>query len=495
MNASTLTGARRERRLAPEARGALVVGSFPALRRDPIAFYLEIWRRHGDVVTYWLGPWRNTLIVRPEHVKHVLQDNHTGYAESWFYDKLVPLVGRGLLTSEGELWKRQRRLVQPAFQRERLARFAGTMVACAAAMLDRWEARAARAEPFDVAEQSTQLALEIAGRALLSIDLSDAAGEIGQALTVAFRHLAHKWSVLVDLPEWVPTPRNVRFRRALRAIERQIARVLAAERAGARGEAGDLLCILLRAHGEGGEDAMSDAQLRDELLRMLIAGHETTANALAWTFYLLSKHPDARRRLEEEVETVLGGRPPAFEDLPRLEYATRVFEESMRLFPPAWGFSREAVAADEIGGYEIPAGTTVTLSPYLTHRHPEFWENPEGFDPDRFAPAAVAARPRFAYFPFGGGPRQCIGNAFATMEATIVLSMVAQRFRLDLVPGHPVEHEALATLRPRRGIFVWARRRERGGGRGAASSAAAAPGGEDPGALGRAGERGSGAAA
>jgi cytochrome P450 len=256
---------------------------------------------------------------------------------------------------------------------------------------------------------------------------------------------------LLPLFERLPTRRNRQFRAALGRGDALI-RAQIDERRKSDARPNDLLTMLIEARDEESGEGMTDQQLRDEVITIFSAGHETTANALTWTWYLLSKHPAVRRRLEGELDQVLGGRVPAVEDLARLEYATGVVKEAMRLYPPAWIISRRAIAADRLGGYDIPEGSIVLLSPWVTHRHPRFWENPEGFEPERFEPARAAALPRYAYFPFGGGPRLCIGNNFAMMEAVLLLATMARRYRLDLDPGHLVDLDPLITLRPRTGV-------------------------------------------
>ncbi len=252
-------------------------------------------------------------------------------------------------------------------------------------------------------------------------------------------------------PLWIPTPRNLAFKRARAELDRVVYDIIASRRR-RHAPKGDLLDMLLAAREQGSGEGMTDRQLRDEVMTLLLAGHETTATTLTWTWYLLSKHPGAARKLRAELDVVLGGRLPGVGDLPALEYTQRVVRESMRLYPPVWVISRTAIEEDEIGGYTIPAGSILLLSQYAMHRHPDFWENPEGFDPDRFSPERSEGRHRYAYFPFGGGPRLCIGANLAMLETELILAILAQRYRLELLPGHPVEPEPLITLRPRYGM-------------------------------------------
>lgn len=382
-------------------------------------------------------------------MKHVLVDNSANYdKQTRGYDVLRQFLGNGLLTSSGDFWRRQRRIAQPAFHRKRIAGFADIMVSDTLDMLRRWDDVAALGNSVDLAHEMMSLTLRIVGKTMLSTDVHDSADAVGNAVTVL-----NEWAdAAIDslLPIGFPTPATLRARDASRRLDRVIGDIVARRRAGEQAE--DLLAMLMEAKDAETGESMTDKQLRDEVMTMFLAGHETTANALAWTFYLLSTHPDIERRVRAELDAALGGTPPSLADLPRLPYLLQVIKEAMRLYPPAWMIDRNAVADDEIGGYRIRRGTLVLISPYVTHRHPGMWPNPEGFDPERFTPEAEESRPRYAYFPFGGGPRQCIGNSFAMMEAQLIVATVLQRFKPWLVPGHPVAPQTLITLRPRWGL-------------------------------------------
>ncbi len=445
-----------ERRIAeiPGPRGNLLWGSLGEARYHPLTFYPEARSRYGDVVRFRsIGRFHWILLAHPADIEHVLRVNHQNYVKGLFSHVLKLLLGEGLLTSEGSFWLRQRRLAQPAFHRKRLAALGTITTRAAEAMLRSWELYARKAQPFDVNGEMMPLTLRIVGEALFSADVSGDADTVREALTVALEHVDYRSYSLFALPERVPTPRNRRFIRARRLLDEVVLKLIE-ERRRSGEDAGDLLSMLLLARDEETGESMSDAQLRDEVMTILLAGHETTANALSWAWYLLAQNPEAEQKLHAELADVLGGRTPSLDDLPRLPYTRMVIDETLRLYPPAWGIARQPIADDEIRGYRLPAGVPVFLSQYVTHRHPDFWEQPDLFDPDRWRPERSAGRPSFAYFPFGGGPRLCIGNNFALMEAQLVLATVAQRFRLRVARNFPVALRPLVTLRPLNGIWM-----------------------------------------
>jgi cytochrome P450 len=411
-------------------------------------------RRYGEISRYRLLSQSVYLLSHPDYIKHVLQDNHRNYGKQTFaYRALRLILGNGLLTSEGDFWLRQRRLAQPAFHRQRIEGFGSIMTRATLTMLERWETYAKQQQTFDVSQEMGRLTLRVAGETLFNIDLSDEADEVGQALSIGLEQIDDRLHRLVALPLFLPTPQNRRFLTALRTLDTVVSEMIA-ERRRAQEDRGDLLSMFMLVQDEETGERMNDRQLLDEVKTILLAGHETTANALTWTWYLLAQHPEIEAQLAAELTQVLGGRVPTMADLPRLAYTQRVIQESIRLFPPAWIFLRHAIHNDEIGGYTIPSGQVVGISPYVMHRHPGFWEDPERFDPQRFTPERVATRHRFAYIPFAAGPRQCIGNLFAMTEAQLVLATVAQRYRPRLVPGHAVEMQTAITLRPRHGMHV-----------------------------------------
>ena len=433
----------------PVLKGYPLVGALPGFRRDALATLLNATREHGDAVRIDLGPQRFTLLSHPDHVRHVLQHNPGNYAKG--YDKLRALLGNGLVLNEGESWLRQRRLMQPAFHRRRIARFAEVVTAETEEMLGRWDARSPGGQSLDVAREMTRLAQGIIVKTMFGSDVGPEGDEIAKAFDVALSGINLRFL----LPLWfgrLPVPANRRFERALATLDSTVHRIVQERRREARDGTDDLLSMLMEARDEESGEAMSDRQLRDEVMTVYLAGHETTAMALSWLWYLLSKNPESARKVREEVADVAGHGALGVEHLPRLSYTRMVVDETLRLYPSAWLLSRKAIEDDRIGPYLIPAGTTLFLSPFVTHRRPDLWENPEGFDPERFAPGRDDGGPRYAYFPFGGGPRLCIGNNFALMEATLIVASVARRYRLDLVPGREVKVRERGSLVPHPGM-------------------------------------------
>ena len=397
------------------------------------------------------------LVTDPAGIRHVLQDNARNYHKSPVYARLRDTLGNGLLTSEDASWLRQRRLAQPAFHRQRLQAMTDAMVACTEQMLDRWDAIATAGTEIDVVEEMMGLTQAIIVRTMFSTDLGGAAEVVNRTWPIINRRIGETfWSTKLETS--LPFAANRRFWRAVRELDAVVYRIIADRRRTRRDEA-DLLSMFLSARDEDTGEGMSDRQLRDEVMTMLLAGHETTSLALSWTYHLLSRHPEAGRSVADEVDRVIGGGRPSFAHLDRLAQIRRVLDESLRLYPPAWGFSRQALADDEIGGYRVAKGSIVFLIPYVLHRRPKLWPDPERFDPDRFTPEAEAARPKFAYLPFGGGPRGCIGNNFALIEAQLIVAAVAQRFRVEVVPGQDILPEPLITLRPAPGVRARIRRR------------------------------------
>jgi len=438
-------------RMAPGSRSFSPLGQLRDLQSDPLNWLTALRAKHGDVARTRVFIWTSYLVAHPDGIKHVLQENYTNYHKGFLYEFLKPVVGTGLLTSEDGFWKRQRRIAQPAFHRKTLASLVTTMTGETTDMLDRWHRAAEDERPLDVLSEFMALTLEIVSKTMLTTDVSEETDTVRDSVVVLRDHVGYRAFHVFTLPERFPTPRNMRFHRALRAVDRIVYRMIERRRRG-EVQADDLLSMLLNARDEETGEGMDDKQLRDEVMTVFLAGHETTANALSFAVYLVSQHPDVEERVTAEVDAALSGRTPAFEDVPSLPYTRMVVEETLRLYPPAYAFARRALEDDEVLGYRVPKDAGVLISPWVTHRHPDLWHQPERFDPERFAPERANGRPRFAYLPFGGGPRQCIGNEFAIMELVLVLATIAQRFRLRLAPGHAVEPEPVITLRPKGGL-------------------------------------------
>lgn len=402
-----------------------------ALRPDPLAFYRDLVREHGELGCVDLWPRKIVWCVRPEHYRHCFIDHPERYPKGNGFDRLKVIGGNGLFFSEGEFWRKQRRLIMPSFRRSAVRGYVPQMARGAVCFAERMDARVGE-PPFDVVHEMAIVAMDIACRAFFGDEILDRAQLLHDALWETGEYVDNAMNNPLALPIWVPTSLNRRTRRAIATMYAGIDELIQASRR--RGDEGNVLSRLNRLVDEG---EMSAAQLRDEMWTLLNAGHETTATTLGFAFSLLATHPEARERVEKEVDS-LGGRDPGFDDLERLAFTRRVVQETLRLYPPAWSTTREAIADDEIDGYRIPKGTLLQPLFYLTLRHPDLWEDPDRFDPDRFLPERAEARPSEAFPPFGLGGRRCIGEEFALMEATIVLAAFAQRLELRLAPGFEV---------------------------------------------------------
>jgi cytochrome P450 len=445
-------------KLAPLFRGHPIFGAGRLFQEHPIQKLFEIADACGDVarLRFPVKPHTAHLLRHPDHLRHVFIDNAKNYGkQTRGYYKLRGILGSGLVTSEGDFWKRQRRIANPAFHRERIAHFADVMVGCATDMLDGWGERIGKGQPIDIAGEMMRVTLRIIGKTMLSTDVEGRSSIVGKAIDHVLHITIHRIQDIVAWPEWVPTRENRQYARARAELDR-VVNTMIADRHRSSDQKDDLLSMLMSARDPETGEGMSDLQLRDEVMTVFLAGHETTATALAWTFCFLSLHPHVGATLQQEVRAVLGDRPPRLEDLERLAYTEKVIKESMRLRPPVWALTRSAIEDDVVGGYRIPRGTWIFASPYLTHRDPRFWPNPEGFDPERFSPDKDAQRPKCAYLPFLVGPRKCIGETFAMMEARLLLAAVVQRVRLDLAAGRPVELDPTVTLRPKGGLWMTA---------------------------------------
>lgn len=436
------------KRVPPGPRGHWFGGHLPELRKDRLSFFTRVAREYGDMVALRLVQRRVILVSHPSLIEEVLVAQSKHFRKH-FALRLNPLLlGNGLLTSEGDFWLRQRRLVQPAFLRPRLAHYSLTMVDSTRKMLDSWKPGDSR----DIQTEMMRLTLDIAARTLFSSShAADEAQDVSDALQVLQENFLQRFNSMLLVPLWLPTPGNLRFRRAVARLDRIIYGFIA-QRRQSHEDKGDLLSILLQARDEDDGTRMTDQQVRDEAMTLFLAGHETTALTLSWAWFLLAKCPEAQAQLALEVEQVCGERLPTVDDVPRLRFAEMVALEAMRLYPPAYLIGREALQDCEIGGWHIPRGMTLLLSQWVVQRDPRFFHDPEKFLPQRWNEESTRRLPKFAYFPFGGGPRQCIGNTFAMMEMALVLACIAQRFAFTLQPGANVQPWPTFTLRPHPGI-------------------------------------------
>ncbi len=426
----------QNRRLPPVATG----GSLRRMVREPLRFFQSIASQYGDIVCYRPAPEPAYLINHPNYVRHVLVDNNRNYSKETSSNLLFrKVIGDGLLTSESETWRRQRRMMQPAFHHTRIEQLDGMIVEATRSMLDSWQDAFEANQPIDIAREMAALTLTVTTRSLFGVDLGEEVREIGEIINRAASYL-----------EKPSDPRTIQSTRQFGEIVDRIIR----QRKQNFKDGGDLLSSILMARDENTGAAMDDAQLRNQVMTLTLAGYETTASTLTWTWYLLSQHPWARQRLRTDVRNILKERPPQYSDLEHMPYIGRVLDESLRLFPTAWTLGRRALGEDEIDGYYIPANTVIAICIYTLHRHPRFWDQPDVFDPERFSPENIKGRNKFCYIPFGAGPRQCIGNNFGLMEAALVMACILQRFELHLLPGMDVQPQALFVLRPSRDMMM-----------------------------------------
>lgn len=425
------------------------LGALPKLAANPPGFFLETLYKRGNLVEINLLGSRLLLVHHPDHVRHVMTDHAKHYGKGSMWVAIRKMVGNGLLGSEGEVWLRQRRLMQPAFHRQKLGGLATSMTGTIAEMLDNWSTLAGEGKSLDVTRAMADLTMQIIVRTMFGSGLEQTEmHEIGEAFGTALKLMnTRMWTSF--LPISIPLPGDRAFKESIEKVDNFVYRLIA-ERRHNPNASDDLLTMLLDIRDEDTGEGMTDQQVRDEVFTVFLAGHETTATVMAWVWYLLEKYPEVERKLYAELDTVLAGKLPSMATLPRLKYTKMIIEETMRYYPPSWMIPRSTEIDDVIDGLPVKKGTTVLISPYVVHRHPDFWKNPDVFDPERFDPDTVV--PRSAYIPFGSGPRLCIGNSFATMEMQLILAMTAQAFRLRLVPGITVKPTTMPTLRPNKAL-------------------------------------------
>lgn len=440
----------------PGPRRIIPLSGLLAYRKGPLPFFQNLAAQYGDISYFRLGPQEAFFLNHPDYIKDVLVTNHHNFHKGLALQRAKRLLGEGLLTSEGEFHRRQRRLAQPAFHRARIASYAGVMTAYATETRERWRDGAA----LDMSEEMMRLTLGIVGKTLFDADVVSDAQQVGEAMTVVMDLFNIITIPFFELLQKLPLPQLRRFDNAKARLDAIIFRLIE-ERRRSGADRGDLLSMLLLAQDtEGDGGAMTDEQLRDEVMTIFLAGHETTANALTWTWYLLSQNPEAEAKLHAEIDRVLEGRLPTFEDVAQLKYTEMVLAESMRLYPPAWAIGRLAMNESEIGSYVVPKKSLVLMSQYVMHRDPRYFPEPLRFDPDRWTAEARESRPQFSYFPFGGGPRRCIGEGFAWMEGILLIATLAQQWQMRLVANHPVALKPVITLRPKYGMRMMLTRRQ-----------------------------------
>jgi len=440
--------------LPPRHWSSHALGFVPEFRADPVEAFARLARRYGDITEFRMGARRCYFVRNPDAIKRMLIDNRAAYGKNTVgFDRMRTFMGEGLVTSQGDFWKRQRRIAQPAFHKKRIAGFADTMVRMTKMTVTDWRRAAERGESVDVARDMTRLTLRIVANTVLSIEVDEREDQLGDDVAALLHHFEESVTQVVPIHEYLPTAKGRALRATIKRFDDLVNGTIE-QRRKAGGGGNDLLGMLMDATDEDTGERMDDVQLRDEVLTMFLAGHETTANALAWCFHLLGRHPEVVSRLQAELDANLGEGDPSLDDLAALPYTSQVLEESMRIYPPVWLIARSVEEDDELCGCRVRAGSQVFYSPYLSHRDPRYWPDPERFDPERFDPALVKTRPRYAYFPFSGGPRQCIGDSFARMEAKFALAMLVRAFTLAPVPGHPVVREPTVTLRARHGVLM-----------------------------------------
>ncbi len=437
----------------PGPKPRFPIGNFPLAHANPLATFERWTREFGDIFYYRAGWLRVYFLNHPDYVESVLVNQHQNFRKDRVVRNTRWIFGDGLLTNEGTPWLRQRRIIQPAFHRERIAGYANTMTSYTNEFMDSWKDGDTR----DIHQDMMRLTLKIVAKLLFDLEVDEEAEKIAHSLNTLIGQGAGGRMIFPPFLRYLPAPAMAKVRRSARQLDEIAYRIIRQRRKSAH-ENGDLLSLLMQARDEDGS-GMTDKQLRDEAITFLLAGHETTALSLSWAWYLLGLNPEVEKKLHQELQQVLSGRAPEAADMPRLTYTEKVIKEAMRLYPPGWAVARTALGDCEVGGYRLRRGDNVVISQWVMQRDKRFFTDPEKFDPDRWSPERAASIPKFAYFPFGAGPRGCVGQSFAMMEAILLLATIAQRYTFAVVPGHPVVPMPSVTLRPKHGIRVVLRRR------------------------------------
>lgn len=446
-----------EPRTPPGPKGLPVIGNLRRMQKlGTLKFYEDVWKDYGDASCVDMGPMSIYQFVRPEHIQYILVKGKDKYIKGFSHDKLRIPLGYGILTAEGELWRRQRKLMAPTYTRRGVEQFADIMNSETQKMINRWQ-EMPEGQYFSINQEMMRLTMSVISQSMFRIDIGEDFSDAGEALTFILEFANKRTTSLIDPPMFLPTPMNRKLKNALKTIDNFLYSIISERRKLPPGD--DLLSILMTVKDEDSGETMNDKQLRDEVLITFFAGHETTAQLLTWAWYQLGNHKDIETKFHKELDQNLSGRTPEITDVGNLVYTRMIIDETLRLYTPVAMTARDAVEDDVLDGYLIPKGSIVTLTPYLTHRHPEFWEKPDDFYPEHFTPERVEARPRYAYYPFGAGPRICLGMHFALLEGILVMAEVGQRFHIEILPDQEIEPYWSGTLRPNRDITARLRNR------------------------------------
>ena len=438
----------------PGPKGMPILGVIPEIpKQGMVEFYYNVWKEYGDIAHMMAGPLHQFLLTRPDDIHHVMVKNADNYMKLVSHAKLRAILGNGLLPTEGDsFWRRQRKLMQPSYTPNGIRQFADIMVDAGEKLVAKWHKEYADGKPFDLNLSMLEVTMSIISRSMFGIDISDDFAEAGHALIELLDYVSKSSGAIFDVPLFIPTARNVRVKQAKERIDAYILNIIQTRRK--EGLGNDLLSMLMSAKDEESGEMMTDEQLRDEVLITFFAGHETTASMLTWLYYFLSQHPTYEQLLHDELATVLAGKNPTLEDLSSLKYTRMLMDETLRLRSPVFITARDVIEDDVIGGYSVPKGSIVIIYPFGTHRHSDYWERPDEFYPDHFLPEAVNTRPRYAYYPFGAGPRICIGNHFAVMEGLILIALISQNFRVRVQNADQIGLKSVGVLKPTEPIIA-----------------------------------------
>ncbi len=444
----------------PGPKGIPILGSLNTMRNKGIFdFHIDLWREYGDTVQVKLGPITSIIFTRAEHIQYIMVQNADKFVKGISHEKLRTAIGDGILTLEGERWYTQHKLMQPTYTRKNVAKFAEIMQEESQKMLERWDALQPRSV-VDINQEMTRVTMSVIMRSIFNIDVSENVKEAIKALHNLLEYTSRSTDSIIDVPLFVPTPANRLLKRSRAIVTEFIQSIIAQRRREGLGD--DLLSLLMSARDADTGEPMSNEQIENEILITIFAGHETTASLLTWGLYALSLNPEAEARLHNEVDSIMGGRPTTTDDMPKLTYTRMILDETLRLYSPVPIMARDAMVADEIGGYAVPKGTLIILMPYGTHRSPDYWEKPLEFYPEHFLPAAVESRPRYAYLPFGAGQRICLGMHFALLEATLILGDIAQRYQPRLAVPFDGKVKYIGVVRPVAPIMLRLDKRDAG---------------------------------